>query len=518
MEDKKKRFEAMRLSLLDDGKIMHPRGLLKRAAMMWPEREALICGEERVSFEQLFWRACVVATALLDRGVTRGARVLIFYENSIDFYVAYHAAWLAGAVVVPLNSFLQEGELMHIVQDAKPEYAFVSAGLHERFVEAAPTVKVLAVEELLTFGVCHEDVLVQYEDSGNALAALLYTSGTTGVPKGVMLSGEGLLTNALQAVTTLKLGDHERVLAALPLFHSYMQNTCVWSPLLVGATVIIVPKISRKALAKAFSERPSAVLGIPQLFGLLCRMRDFDFSSVALCFCGGDALHAPIKRAFELVYGRRLSNGYGLTEMGPLIAVNLFDGETPEYCVGMPVYGVEVQIRSEEGSVVPSGGVGEVWVRGDNMMMGYYQAPEVTSKIIKDGWLNTGDLGWLTEYGELVISGRSKDLIISKGINIYPQEIEAVISRYPGVLQVAVVGVLQEDEEVPVAFVMSEDEALLSDQASSLLSSHCQKHLAFYKTPRWFIIKRALPVTSTGKIDKKILRVEAASIQAKYKE
>ncbi|HAU30220.1 TPA: hypothetical protein DCW54_01120, partial [Candidatus Dependentiae bacterium] len=472
MEEKKKRFEAMRAPLHRDGKFIHPRELLKRAAILWPEREALICGDERVSFEQLFWRACVVATALLDRGLVRGARVLVFYENSIDFYVAYHAAWLAGAVVVPLNSFLQEDELVHIVHDARPDYAFVSSSLHDRFVRAAPDIKTLAVEELLTFGICHEELFVQHKDAGDSLAVLLYTSGTTGVPKGVMLSGAGLLTNALQAATTLELGEHERVLAALPLFHSYMQNTCVWSPLLVGATVIIVPKITRKALLKGFSEHPTAVLGIPQLFGLLCRMRDFDFSTVTLCFCGGDALHAPIKRAFELVYGRRLSNGYGLTEMGPLIAVNLFDGETPEYCVGEPVYGVAIQIRSEDGHESATGEVGEVWVHGENVMMGYYQAPEATNAILQDGWLNTGDLGWCTARGELVISGRSKDLIINKGINIYPQEIEAVISRYPGVLQVAVVGVVVDDEEVPVAFVMSEDETLLSGVASVHLSSY----------------------------------------------
>lgn len=518
MEDKKKRFEKVRASIMRQGRLLHPSRLLKRAAVLWPERTALVCGDERITFEQLFWRACVVATIITQRTILPGERILVFYENSIDFYIAYHAVWLAGCVVVPLNSFLQEPEIAHIANDAKPALAFVSPALHDRFVAAAPEIKTLDVQKLLVAGVCEEDLFAEDSQSGDALTVLLYTSGTTGMPKGVMMSGDGLLTNAIQAVATLDLGAHEKVLAALPLFHSYMQNTCVWSPLLVGASVIIVPKISRKTLLKAFKNTPSMVLGIPQFFGLLCRLKDIDFSSVTLCFCGGDALHAPIKRAFELVYGRRLSNGYGLTEMGPLIAVNLFDGETPSYCVGEPVTGVQVAIRGESGNVLDEGDVGEVWVRGNNMMLGYYNAPEATANVIQDGWLNTGDLGWMTSHGELVIGGRSKDLIINKGINIYPQEIEAVISRYPGVLQVAVVGVVLATEEVPVAFIMSEDPEFFESDIERALRLYCEQKLAFYKIPRWFIIKRTLPFTSTGKIDKKILRTEASLMAIKNKE
>ncbi len=519
MEDQKRRFDSLKESISEQGKLISPGALLKRAALLWPDRKALICGDESVTFEQLFWRACVVATELVKYSFKQGAPVLVFYENSIDFYVAYYAVWLAGCVVVPLNVFLQDEELRHIVSDAQPLAAFVSAALHDRLRQLAPHLISISVEDFLSCTrLCEESSFAGLSLDGDALAALLYTSGTTGLPKGVMLSANGLLTNAMQAVTTLDLGAHEVVLAALPLFHSYMQNTCVWSPLLIGATVIIVPKITRRSIVEALAERPTAVLGIPQLFGLFCKLRDLDFSSVKFCFCGGDALHKPIKRMFELIYGRRLVNGYGLTEMGPLVAVNLFDGETPEYCVGMPVYGVTVVILDEHGQLVEDGSIGTVWVSGENMMMGYYKAPAATSAIMHENWLNTGDLGWITSEGRLVISGRIKDLIIRKGINIYPQEIEAVLSRYPGVLQVAVVGVLLGDEEIPCAFIMIDGDEGSSAYSELSLRSYCSDRLAFYKIPHWFIIKRSLPVTSTGKIDKKILRAEALEIVAKQKE
>lgn len=520
MDDQKKRFDLLRESITEDGVLLSPAVLLKRAALRWPDRPALVCGEERITFEQLFWRACVVATELTKRSFKPNDRVLIFYENGIDFYVAYYAVWLAGGVVVPLNAFLQDEELEHIVKDAAPAAALVSRSLHDRFSKAGRGLPIIAVEELLVCtGLCEEITFEGRGVMGEEMGALLYTSGTTGLPKGVMLSAKSLLINAMQAVATLDLGDHEVVLAALPLFHSYMQNTCVWSPLLIGATVIIVSKITRRNIFDAFAHKPTAVLGIPQMFGLFCKLRDLDFSSVKFCFCGGDALHTPIKRIFELVYGRRLANGYGLTEMAPLVAVNLFDGQTPDYCVGFPVYGVQISIRDEQNQELSAGQIGRVVVAGENMMQGYYKAPDATRAVIASGWLDTGDLGYLTDGGRLVISGRSKDLIINKGFNIYPQEIEAVLSTYPGVLQVAVVGVHVGQDEIPCAFVMiDEADVALERDASLRLREYCLERLAFYKIPRWFIIKRSLPVTTTGKIDKKVLRVLASEILANDKE
>lgn len=503
----KKRFTKLLALLSPHNKLLHPSTLLQRAASLWPKRKALLFETEETSFYDLFLQATHLSKMLIKKGVKPGDHILILYENSSNFYRAYHAAWMAGAVVAPLNVFLNETELAHIVKDAHPAFIFVSPSLKSKIETACNAVhfnieSLMSVEELCKLDESPEQLKTPISiphPSLDACTVILYTSGTTGMPKGVMLSGRAIITNCLQGISTLELEENERVFAILPLFHSYMQNVAVWCPVILGITTIVVPRIARKAIKEGLEKKPTIVLGIPQLFGLFCLMKNLDFSQVRLFVSGGDALYSATRLGFELLYGRRIVNGYGLTEAAPLIAVNLIDTCARAHDVGSPLYGISVEIRNA------INGVGTIWVKGDNLMLGYYNAPEATQKILVNGWLNTGDLGYLTQKGNLVLAGREKDLIVHKGINIYPQEIEGVLTQHPAIVFAAVIGLKKDDTETPIAFVTLSQEI---PNAEDTLKQHCRKYLAPYKVPHRIFIRATLPQTSTGKIDKKSLKLE----------
>ncbi|HBL98523.1 TPA: hypothetical protein DDZ86_02675 [Candidatus Dependentiae bacterium] len=519
MEIVEKRFKLVQEKLSVNGILIHPNQLLLRAAKLWPHKTALMCEKDSITFGTLFNRAAQGAQLLRAKGVKKGDRVLILYENGIDFYVAYHAAWMTGALIAPLNVFLHEKELEHIVNDAQPIAILVSASLRPKVERFSDKMMILGIEDLVQPMLAEEgiDLFLSFDVPSLSLdecAVLLYTSGTTGLPKGVMLSGRAIMTNCIQGIACFDLSEDERIFAALPLFHSYMQNTSVWCALIVGAVVIVIPRINRKSLKEGLDQRPSIILAIPQLFGIFCLMRNLDFSSVKLIFSGGDALHSSTRLGFELLYGRRLGNGYGLTEAAPLVAANLEDFCAPAHCVGRPLLGIKVAIRDRNTHVeLKSGEIGVLWVKGDNLMLGYYNAPEASASVLVDGWLNTGDLGFLTSEGFLVLAGREKDLIVNKGINIYPQEIETILVKHPHVLLAAVVGTRIGEVEVPVAYVTlageqaSQDVGIVEEELKSL----CREYLAPYKVPHRIFVQGSLPMTATGKVDKKVLRATIKS-------
>ncbi|TET05977.1 long-chain fatty acid--CoA ligase, partial [Candidatus Dependentiae bacterium] len=255
------------------------------------------------------------------------------------------------------------------------------------------------------------------------------------------------------------------------------------------------------------AHKPTVFFGVPALYAILSLMKNAPLSSVKCFFSGGDALPDRIRAAFSLVYRRKLCGGYGLTETAPVVAVEMDDVLEATDTVGKPVIGVEVLIKDEQGITLPHGQVGEIWIKGENVMLGYYHAPELTKETLVDGWLRTGDLGYFDSKGKLVVSGRLKDLIIHKGLNIYPQEIENIIVTHPNVIFVGIVGKPDElSGEVPIAFVqIKEDESNIEQKLREL----CIQKLAAYKVPRQFICStKRLPVTAMGKVDKKVLKAQ----------
>jgi len=502
-------FKARYQELCNGGELPFIGRLLQRTARNMPHNTALIYEDTTVTYAQLYYHALQLSKKLNTLGIQPRDRVILLYENAPEFYIGYFGILQIGAVVVPLNTFLQEQEVTHILDDATPRLIIVSSALLHLVQAAAASRSIPCLtEQDMSYGQEVPTVLTHFEVCdlpSHEMAALLYTSGTTGTPKGVMLSSKNIFTNVLQGIARFELVPEDSIFAVLPLFHSFAQNTCIWAPLLVGAAIILVPKIDRRAILKGLSQCPTIMLGVPALYGLLCLMKTAPMEKVRICISGGDALPDRIRAAFSLIYRRKLCNGYGLTEASPLISGDICDELTSTATVGTPVVGITCLLKDDKGDAVPSGKIGQLWVKGDNIMLGYYKAPEMTQAVLHDGWLSTGDLAFFDHKRRIVITGRYKDLIIHKGFNIYPQEIENIILMHADVLRAAVLGKPDPMHgEIPIAYVqLKQENKHIADQLETL----CAKNLASYKIPRQFICSTdPLPTTATGKVDKKILR------------
>ena len=502
------RFDQLYETLLKDGKLMFAGRLLQRATQMHGDTIAIIYENSAISYKKLYALASALSKKIVVQyGLKPRDKALISFENSPQFYIAYFALWQAGIVVAPVNTFLKEKELAHIIADAQPVIILTSSDRLELFKQSAENLPPIVTEKDIDDMDENSEIADTIVDlEPEELAALLYTSGTTGLPKGVMLSSKNIMTNVLQIAALLGKPAQERIFGILPLFHSFAQNTCVWSAIFYGITIILVPKIERRHILEGLEHKPTIFLGVPALYGLLCLMKTAPLESVRLFVSGGDALPDKIRAAFGLIYRRKLVNGYGLTETTPVISANLDEETVPASNVGAPLVGIKCAIRDDQGNDLPQGSIGVLWVKGDNIMLGYYNAPEATAKVLINHWFNTGDLAYLDSLGRIVITGREKDLIIHKGFNIYPQEIENVILLHPNVIRAAVVGIQDADGEVPVAFIQvrTADNGIERD-----LKKLCMQHLATYKVPRQFYCDtKDLPATATGKIDKKALRAQ----------
>lgn len=505
MAAERQQYEELREQLTVDGALLHLSQLLRRAALLFGDSVALIELDRQLTYMELYQRSSALTAELIRRGVVADDRIMMLCQNSIEFYLFYFGILQTGAIAVPVNTFLSKPELEHIVRDCQPKFILASDQLRSLAESCAQQITVLGTE--LLDAKC-ESPLVLKDVIGDGIqkpSLILYTSGTTGLPRGVMLSSLNVMSNALQVAVRFKGFDcwRERFFAVLPLFHVFAQNACIWLPLLTGSTVIVVPRIERGAIRRGLELRPTVFLGFPALYGLLCLMRNAPLAGVKVFVSGADAMPARIRGAFAMLYGRAICSGYGLTEASPAIAVDLGDQTAPTESVGPLLAGVDGQVRGPDGMPVEDGHVGTLWVRGNNVMMGYYRSPEATAKVMSNGWLDTGDLARIGTDGQVAICGREKDLIIHKGLNIYPQEIEQVLATHPMVSQVAVIGCPDEDHgQVPVAFVVLKG---MMHGAKSVLTKFCKERLATYKVPRSILCVDDLPLNATGKIDKKAL-------------
>ncbi len=515
---REERFNNYYKAMHENNRMIFAGCLLQRAAKRFPHATALICKDVSITFLQLYHHSLRVTRDLLEKGIKPHDRVCLLFENSIEYYSAYFGIWQTGAVVAPLNTFITEKELAHVINDSQPVALVVSEEFSHKLSALEHNGMVLPlvfIEPVLkNVEEFSEAPLKEYEIpliDPDLMAALLYTSGTTGLPKGVMLSSRNLLTNVAQITATIEISHEDRIFGILPLFHSFAQNSCVWSSMFLGASVIVVPKIERKWILDGFRHAPTIMLGVPTLYGLLCMMKHLDFSTVRYVICGGDALPDKIRAGFELIYRRKMCNGYGLTESSPFIAGDVDDIVQATNTIGKPAIGVHISLRDETtGKEVQKGKIGILWVKGDNVMLGYYNAPEHTAQVLVDGWLDTGDFAYFDTRGNLVISGRFKDLIIHKGFNIYPPEIENVLMSHPAVFKAGVIG--KEDEltgEIPIAFVAVREN---NPDCEKALKALCKQHLAPYKIPRHIICLPDLPMTALGKVDKKRLKKEQEAL------
>ena len=504
--------------------------LLEESAARHPHRPAVVSGEHTLDHATLDHLARRFAAGLRGVGVERGQPVALLLPNVGHFPVAYFGCHRAGSPVVPLNPLLSAEELAWQLSDSEAVAAVVWESLLERFEAAlsrAPRCRHVVVARAdvgdltapdgahnLTALVLGADPASGPPATGGAdTAVILYTSGTTGRPKGAELTHANLLSNALTCSTeVLPVGPDTVALVALPLFHAFGQTVLHNAVLAVGGSLVLQPRWD-PSTAAALARRHGVTLfgGVPAMYlSLLARPPegDADLGSLQVCVSGGAPLSPTVAAEFERRLGTPILEGYGLSETSPVVAFRVPGGPGGTGSVGAPLPGVDVRLVDDAGAVVGEpGGVGEIWVRGPNVMKGYRHDPEATEAVLVDGWFRTGDMGARDGDGALRIVGRSKEMIIRAGYKVYPREVEDVLGAHPAVAEAAVVGVPDErrGEEV-VAFVTLAPGAHVS--VAELLR-HCRERLAAYKYPRRIEVRESLPHGPTGKVVKRELLVDS---------
>ncbi|MER5739292.1 long-chain fatty acid--CoA ligase [Streptomyces sp. NPDC002262] len=480
--------------------------LLGRSAAEHGDRTAVELGTTRISYAELDATVGRVAALLDARGVRPGDRIGVMLPNLTEFPALYYGALRAGAVVVPMNPLLKSREIAHYLQDSGAKLLFVFDAVADeaaKGAEGCDTVVVpVAPGALAGLLADHPDPVTASVGGGRDTAVILYTSGTTGKPKGAELSHDNIARNTeLCARDLFDLRPQDVVLGCLPLFHTFGQTCGMNTAVSVGARLALLPRFEPRAALDALETSGVTVfLGVPTMFAALLAARHrapdaHDVSALRLCASGGSSLPVEVLHGFEKAFGSPVLEGYGLSETSPVVTFNHPDRPRKAGTVGTPLPGVEVRLDAVED------GVGEICVRGHNVMKGYWNRPDATAEALVDGWLHTGDLGRVDEDGYLSVVDRKKDLIIRGGYNVYPREIEEVLYEHPDVAEAAVVGVPHAElgEEVAAAVALHEGATATPDE----LREYVRAQVAAYKYPRVVWLLGELPKGATGKILKR---------------
>ena len=478
-----------------------------------PDKIALYWGESEFSYATLSAQSGAVAAVLTGKfGVKPGDRVALWMKNCPEFVSTLFGIWSAGGVVVPINNFFKPAEVSYIVNDAGANALITDAELAAHFdalKAARPALEMLRVEDFPTLkpsSILHPPSSC----SENDLAALLYTSGTTGHPKGAMLTHGNFLHNVASCVAALAVREDDRVVVALPQFHSFMFTVGTLLPMLCGAAILLLKTLHpfKSVLEEIARHRGTILPAVPSFYRALLAVPEFGRLPLRLCVSGGAPLPVEVFNEFTRKFPFPLREGYGPTESSPVATVNPIYGINKPGSVGQPIPNVELSIRDEPGRELPAGAIGEICIRGGNVMRGYWNQPDETAKVLRDGWLYTGDVGYCDAEGYYYITDRKKDMLLVNGINVYPREIEEVIYQFPGVKDAAVIGVPDARRgERPVAFVTAAEGQTVEEKA---LLQFVRGKLADYKVPKRVVFTPALPRNATGKILKTELRKQAA--------
>jgi long-chain acyl-CoA synthetase len=466
-----------------------------------PQKIALFWGEREYSYAELWRQTLFVSDHIQQRfEVKPGDRVGLWLKNCPEFIPSLFGILRAGAVVVPINNFFKPDEVNYILSDAGIDVLITDAelGAHHRALEGArPHLKLFRIEQLegLEPGV-----------QSPSFPQRIYTSGTTGRPKGAMLSHGNLLHNVESCRIVLQTVATDRFAVLLPLFHSYMLTVGLLLPLVVGGSLVLVKSLHpvRNVLQEILQRQATVIPAIPQFYRSMVNAPIHAPLPLRICISGAAPLPVQVLQEFEAKFHIPLIEGYGLSEASPVVTKNPLDRTRKPGSIGLPIPNVEVSIQDDAGRELGTSEVGEVCVRGGNVMLGYWKQPEETAKVMRNGWLLTGDIGYRDHEGYYFITDRKKDMLLVNGINVYPREIEEVLYQFPGVKEAAVVGKTDPRKgEQPIAFVAANDGAVLDEK---ILQQFVRHKLADYKVPRKVIVLPALPRNAAGKILKTALR------------
>jgi long-chain acyl-CoA synthetase len=481
------------------------------------ERVAVRHDDSTLTYAELDDASARVAALLRDRGLLPGDRVALTMPNVPLFPVLYYGILRAGGVVVPLNPLLKAREVAFTLRDCGARIALVFPLFAAEVTKAAAETGVdCLVTEPEAFDALlrgHEPLRDTPDRTDGDPALILYTSGTTGTPKGAELSHRNLAGNTLTtSETLLEVGPEDVLFGGLPLFHAFGQTCGLNTAVAAGATLTLLPRFDpQRALEIIARDEVTVFLGVPTMYAALLHAElpeGFDPGRLRLAVSGGSALPVEVLHGFERRFGAAVLEGYGLSETSPVAAFNHPDRPRKPGSIGLPIRGVEMRLVAEDGGEVEPGGIGEIAIRGENVMTGYWNRPDATAEAIRDGWFHSGDLARVDEDGFYFIVDRKKDMIIRGGYNVYPREIEEVLYEHPAVAEAAVVGVphpLHGEEVAAVVTLRPGAEATVEE-----IRAHTKERVAAYKYPRIVTIAAELPKGPTGKILKREIVVSGS--------
>lgn len=517
---------------------------LQRTACYFPEKIAIHFMDQTITYGQLNAAVNQIANGLRSKGVVKGDKVVLACPNLPYFPMIYYAILKLGAVVVPINILLKGSEIAYHLKDSdakaffcfegSPELPLGSEGLKgfkeagtcaNFFVITADPTKPSAIDDTATLGslMAGQSPVSDYELTAETdTAVILYTSGTTGKPKGAELSQSNIAMNMTVANQLAKIDSTDVQLITLPLFHSFGQVLQMNSTIQVGASMVLLARFDPDAAFKAMLEHNVTLFaGVPTMFIALLNLpgaaEKYDLAMIAthlrLGISGGAAMPVDVMKKFEAKFGIIILEGYGLSETSPSATFTDPNGERIAGSVGKASLGCEVRLVDESGAEVANGERGEITIRGHNVMKGYYNRPEATAEAIRNGWFYTGDIGKLDADGNIYIVDRVKDMIIRGGFNVYPRELEEVLSAHPTVAQVAVIGIPHavHGEEIKAVLILKSGQMTTPEA----IIKWCKERIAGYKYPRIVEIVDALPMTATGKILKRELRAQHDAANAR---
>lgn len=505
---------------------MNLKAMLAGLADKYGNKTAVVCGEERCSYTELDATSNRVANALMKLGVKKGDRVFLLLENSLEYIVTYFGVVKIGAIAVPVDPKYKADEVASLITNCQPKILVAESPILDPLIPLLPSFtsvervidlsskykgQFLTYEEMVTSNPADP---VKFESDPDDVANISYTAGPTFHPHGAALTHRGIEVEAVVSAEGFGLTDKDVVmLFALPLHHSAGLIIVLLTTLSQGGTIVMLGGISMTALTAAIErERVTVFIGVPFIFEMLVREAETqgiknDLRSLRLCAGGGSAVSVALTDKFKELFGYTIAQFWGLTEATAHVSCQKLDSHDRPGSVGPLLRGWEIKSVDNNGRELPVNGEGELILRG-LMMKEYNRNPEATAKAIKDGWLYTGDIGRIDELGNVFITGRKKDMIIIKGQNIWPGDIERALRLHPKVAEAGVIGIPDDlrGEIIVAAVVLKPGENVTEPE----LKRVCLDHIANYKVPKQFTIVTFLPKTASGRVDKEQLRAALA--------
>ena len=505
--------------------------ILRSKAQAVPDRPFIIYGQKQVTFKELDEYSSYLSRFLADSGVEKGDRVAIWMYNCPEFIISYFAILKLGAVVVPVNNMFKRQEAKFVIDDSGSVVLLCSP---EKIEDSCNiNLRVSILKKIISFSFdtqVDNEVIDLYslirrkkrffgepDISSSHIAEILYTSGTTGRPKGACLTHGNLISNVEDCIEVIKANSRDRFICLLPLFHSFASTVCMLFPLYLGAATVVFRVIRpfKRVIRSIRKNKVTVFVGVPSLFNVL---KDIKIPAilqnplmkllnpVRVCISGAAALPPKLIPVFEKKFRVKLLEGYGLTEAAPVVSLNLLKGKRKLGSIGLPLPSVRVKIIDDRLEESRPGQIGELLVKGPNVMKGYWNTETETKSILEDGWLHTGDLAKADREGFIYIVGRAKDMINVRGLNVYPREVEEVLYQLDFVKEAAVVGIDHPRKgEVPVGFVVLKKTGQVS---AKQIHRFLRDNVAAFKVPFKIELRESLPKNAAGKIQKFILKEE----------